>query len=182
MRDFLKSHGHAVELFESSEHFLASYRPVRDGCLLLDALLPGMSGLELLKKIKETDFQLPAIMMTGSGDVSLAVQAMKSGAVDFIEKPINHKELLSLISDVLKQPRGTHRSMGDRTAAKAKLAKLSVRERQIMDKVLDGHPNKNIAADLGISQRTVESHCANIMRKMEVRSLPALLRLTLATN
>jgi FixJ family two-component response regulator len=180
MGDLLKSRNYSVELFESSEQFLAAYRPDRRGCLLVDALLPGMSGLELLKHLKNQNYRLPAAMITGSGDVALAVQAMKAGAADFIEKPVNYKELLAIIASVLQQTHNAPHLFGDRDAALARTATLSARERQVMNMVLEGNPNKNIAADLGISQRTVETHRANIMKKMGAKSLPALLRMTLA--
>jgi FixJ family two-component response regulator len=180
MGDLLKSQGYPVELFESCEQFLAAGPPDSKGCLLLDALLPGMSGLELLKQLKVNNSRMPAIMITGSGDVALAVQAMKAGAADFIEKPVNHRELGAIITNVLQQTKNSPRSLSGRDAAISRLSCLSAREREIMDMVFDGHPSKNIAADLGISQRTVEAHRANIMRKMGVKSLPALLRLTLA--
>jgi FixJ family two-component response regulator len=179
MGDLFKSHGHPAELFESCEQFLAFDRPIR-GCLIIDVRFPGMSGLTLLKKLKDRKDPLPAIMITGRGDIALAVEAMKSGAVDFIEKPINHKELLAVVTEFLQQTRDASRVLGVMEAARARLARLSGRERQVMEMVLEGRLNKNIAADLGISQRTVETHRANIMKKMGVKSLPALLRMTLA--
>ncbi|MDD4616941.1 MAG: response regulator [Alphaproteobacteria bacterium] len=182
MGEFLRSHGYTLELFNSCEDFLARRPPGRTGALLIDAVFPGagMSGLDLLKKLKESKELLPSIMITGKGDISLAVQAMKAGAVDFIEKPINQKELLGVAENVLQQTKDVSRVLEDREQALTRLARLSARERQVMEMVLEGQLNKNIAADLGISQRTVETHRANIMRKMEVKSLPALLRLTMA--
>ncbi len=181
MGDLLRSRGYAVQLYESCEDFLARRVPTRPGALLIDAVFPsGMSGLDLLKRMKEIKQLPPAIMVTGRGDISLAVDAMKAGAVDFVEKPINHKELLQVAANVFKQTQDATRVSEDREVALARLSRLSARERQVMEMVLQGQLNKNIAADLGISQRTVETHRANIMRKMEVKSLPALLRLTMA--
>jgi FixJ family two-component response regulator len=180
MGDLLKSHGFGVELYESCEAFLANRVPHKPGIMLIDAQFPGMSGLDLLKQLKEKKDPVPSVMITGRGDITLAVQAMKGGAVDFIEKPINHKELLKIVTGVAEQNQDASRAAEDRESALVRLARLSARERQVMEMVLEGQLNKNIAADLGISQRTVETHRANIMRKMEVKSLPALLRLTMS--
>lgn len=180
MGDLLSSNGYDVEQYSSCEKFLAVRQPNRAGCLLIDALFPGMGGLDLLKRLKAQKDPISSIMITGRGDVSLAVEAMKIGAVDFIEKPIEHKELLKIISGVVDKAQLIYNSSEDRENAIARLSRLSQRERQIMNKVIEGQLNKNIAADLGISQRTVETHRANIMKKMEVKSLPALLKLTMA--
>ena len=180
MGDFLKACGHSVQLFGSCENFLEARQPDHEGCLLIDAMLPGMSGLELLRLLKDKSNRLPAIMITGSGDVSLAVQAMKAGAADFVEKPVSHKELLAVVTNVLEKARNASHSLGNRDAAIKRLACLSPRERQIMDLIFEGHPSKNIATDLSISRRTVEGHRANIIKKTEVRSLSALLKLALA--
>lgn len=182
MGDLFNSHGYSVELFESCEQFLAAIQPDRKGCLLVDALFPGMSGLELLRQIKNKKYPLQAIMITGRGDIALAVQAMKAGAADFIEKPVNHEELLKIITEVTEQNKDSPRSSGGQEAVPALLSRLSARERQVMEMVLEGHPNKNIAADLGISQRTVETYRAKVMKKMGAKSLPALVRMTLAAT
>lgn len=177
---FLSSSGYKTMQFESSEKFLETWEPDNNGCLLVDALLPGMSGLELLCHLKEKNYRALPIMITGNGDVSLAVQAMKAGAVDFVEKPVNPNELLSAITNVLHKAENASNILADREAALARLACLSARERQIMDWIFAGHQSKNIAADLGISRRTVETHRANIMKKTGVRTLSGLLKLALA--
>jgi two-component system CheB/CheR fusion protein len=147
---------------------------------LIDAYLPGMTGVELLRRLSDTGNQMPAIMITGNSDVQVAVQAMKAGASDFIEKPITGADLLARIDFVLEHARDAHKLIAWRESATAHLAHLTSRQRQIMEMVLAGHPSKNIAADLGISQRTVENHRASIMKKSGSKSLPALARLALA--
>jgi two-component system, chemotaxis family, CheB/CheR fusion protein len=182
IRDVLEDDGRKVEDFATGENFLASYRPGREACLIVDATLPGMSGLALLARLQKEGHPLPAIMITGSGDVQIAVQAMKAGAVDFIEKPISRNELLICVDRALEQSRDSGRLSAWRQDAANHMAALTARQRQIMEMVLAGHPSKNIAADLGISQRTVENHRAAIMQKTGMRSLPALARLALAAE
>ena len=177
IRSLLEADGRAVEDFESCEAFLDAYRPGRQGCLLLDAYLPGMAGLELLQRLQRADGRLPAIMITGNSDVPMAVQAMKSGASDFIEKPIGRDELLASVHRALEQSQDASKLSAWRRDAAERVGKLTPRQRQIMEMVLAGHPSKNIAADLNLSQRTVENHRAQIMRKTGTKSLPALARL-----
>ena len=180
LRSVLEDDGRTVKDYGSCEAFLEDYRPGGDGCLLIDAYLPGMSGLQLLQRLNETRHRLPAIMITGFGDVPMAVQAMKAGASDFIEKPINNTELLASVERALEQSRDTNKLFAWREDAAKHVASLSRRQRQVMEMILAGHPNKNIAADLGISQRTVENHRALIMKKTGSKSVPALARLALA--
>jgi two-component system CheB/CheR fusion protein len=147
---------------------------------LIDAYLPGMSGLELLQRLGAEPHRLPAIMITGNSDVPMAVRAMKAGAIDFIEKPVRNGELLASIERALEQSRDATKLSAWRESAAKHLARLTRRQREIMELVLAGHPSKNIAADLGISQRTVENHRAAIMKKTGSKSLPELARLALA--
>ena len=182
MRDLLREDGRKVEIYPSSEAFLDAYRPGREGCLLVDARMPGMGGLELLQRLKRQGNRLPAIMITGQGDVPMAVEAMKAGAVDFIEKPIGRDELFASIEHALEHTRDSAKWSVRREAAATRLAGLTARQRQIMELVLAGHPSKNIAADLGISQRTVENHRAAVMKKTGSHSLSALIRLVLAAD
>ena len=177
IRAVLEEDGRTVETFASCEAFLASYRPGLKGCLLIDAHLPGMSGLELLQRLHGEHQSLRAIMITGNGDVAMAVQAMKAGALDFIEKPVGAHELLAGIERALELSSDLSKLSAIRQAAVGHIAGLTPRQHQIMDLVLAGLPNKNIAADLGISQRTVENHRASIMKKTGSKSLPALARL-----
>ncbi len=180
MRIVLEDAGWAVETFSTCEAFLEAYRHGREACLLIDAYLPGMTGLELLQRLKDDGHHLPAIMITGNSDVSVAVQAMKAGASDFIEKPVGRSELLASIEHAVEQSVDSTRLFAWRESAASHIASLTPRQREIMDLVLAGHPSKNIAVDLGISQRTVENHRASIMRKTGSKSLPALARLALA--
>jgi two-component system, chemotaxis family, CheB/CheR fusion protein len=171
-----------VEVFASCEEFLESYRPHHECCLLIDAYLPGMSGLELLYTLKNLGHHPPAIMITGRSDVSMAVQAMKAGATDFIEKPIGRRELIASVERALEQSRDATKLLTWQQDAAMHLGGLTARQLQIMERVLAGQHSKNIAADLGISQRTVENHRAAIMRKTSAKSLPALARLALAAS
>ncbi|KAF0225219.1 MAG: two-component system chemotaxis family CheB/CheR fusion [Rhodospirillaceae bacterium] len=182
LRAVLEEAGLSVADFASSEDFLAAYRPGGEACLLIDASLPGMSGLELLHRLLECGHTLPSIMITGNGDVPMAVQAMRAGATDFIEKPVGRDELLMSVWRALEQSRDATKALAWHQDAARQVAGLTSRQRQIMDMVLAGHPSKNIAADLGISQRTVENHRAAIMRKTGSKSLPALARLALAAT
>jgi two-component system CheB/CheR fusion protein len=178
----LEDDGRTVEDFASCDTFLDAYRPRREACLLVDAYLPGMSGLELLSRLHGAGHRIPAIMMTGHSDVQIAVQAMKAGASDFIEKPIGRRELLDSIARALEQSRDSNKLAEWQESAAKHISALTPRQRQIMDLVLAGHPSKNIAADLGISQRTVENHRASIMTRTGTKSLPALARLALAAT
>ena len=156
----------------------SSQQVAREACLLIDAYLPGMSGLELLQRLRDAGDRLPAIMITGNSDVPMAVQAMKSGASDFIEKPVGRAELIACVERALEQSRDASKLFAWRETAANHIADLTATQRQIMELVLAGHPSKNIAADLGISQRTVNR--ASIMKKTGSKSLPALARLALA--
>ncbi|WP_454859082.1 chemotaxis protein CheB [Rhizobium binxianense] len=180
LRSLLEADGRVVETFATCEAFIEAYRPDRVGCLLIDANLPGMSGVELLQWLRERKSGMPSIMITGASDISMAVSAMKSGASDFIEKPVDRSELLASVERALDQSRDATKLAAWRSSATDHVASLTTRQRQIMDLVLAGHPSKNIAADLGLSQRTVENHRAAIMKKTGTRSLPALARLALA--
>jgi two-component system CheB/CheR fusion protein len=180
IRDVLESEGRSVQTYSTCEGFIESYRPGHEACLLIDAYLPGMNGLELLRWLGHSGHRLPAIMITGDSDVPMAVQAMKAGAWDFIEKPIGHRELLGSIDNALEQSRNSSKLFASQEIAVAAIAGLTARQRQIMELVLAGHPSKNISADLGISQRTVENHRASIMEKTGSKSLPALARLAFA--
>jgi two-component system, chemotaxis family, CheB/CheR fusion protein len=141
-----------------------------------------MSGLALLQRLHDAGDRLPSIMITGNSDVPMAVRAMKSGASDFIEKPVGHRDLLASVERALAQSRDSTKLSAWREAAASHLAGLTPRQRQVMELVLAGQASKNIAADLGISQRTVENHRASIMKRTGSKSLPALARLALAAT
>jgi two-component system, chemotaxis family, CheB/CheR fusion protein len=180
MRDLLRENGYSVRIFADAAAFFEAYRPGQEGCVLVDALMPGMSGVELIERLKADGHELPAIVITGNGAVPMAVQAMKAGAVDFIEKPVGHEDLLASVRRALDLMRDSAKLSTWRETAAKRVASLTARQRQILDLVLAGHPSKNIAADLGISQRTVDNHRAAIMRKTDSKSLPALIRTALA--
>jgi len=182
MRAVLEDVGYAVEDYADGEAFLEGYRPGREGCLLIDAYLPGMDGIQLLRRLQESGRVLPSIMITGYADIPMAVAAMKAGAIDFIEKPVSREELLVGIGRALEQARDSSKFVAWQESAATRIAELTERQRDIMDMVLAGHPSKNIAADLGISQRTVENHRAAIMKRTGCKSVPALARLALAAE
>lgn len=180
LRMALEAEGFGVQDFASGASFFAWYRAGHADCLLVDAYMPGMDGMDVLAKLRGDGDRIPAIMITGSSDVAMAVGAMKAGAFDFIEKPIGNDDLLACLARAIAVSKDANAHTAWQAAAARQLATLTPRQREIMDMVLAGHPSKNIAADLHISQRTVENHRASIMRKSGVRSLPALARLALA--
>ncbi|MEO5626073.1 MAG: response regulator, partial [Dokdonella sp.] len=182
IRDVLEADGHMVEDFPDAESYLAAYRSDREGCVLLDAGLPGIDGIELLNRLQEMGSPMPTIMLTGSSDITLAISAMKAGACDFIEKPVSRDALMESISRALAQSHDGSIAHALEATAARHVAELTPRKREIMNMVLAGHPSKNIAVDLGISQRTVENHRAAIMHTMQVKSLPELARQALAAE
>ena len=182
LREALESASLSVFDFATAEAFLVAYAPSANECLLVDAYLPGLSGIELIHKLRGLGHGLPTIMITGSSDVTMAVEVMKAGAMDFIEKPVGTDDLLTAVRRALATSRDASRIASWQEEAASHLVDLTKRQRQIMDLVLAGHPSKNIAADLNISQRTVENHRAAIMLRTGTKSLPALARLVIAAN
>jgi len=160
--------------FASAREFLNSYISTQPGCLVLDVRMPGMSGIQLQSKLKEKNFHIPIIFITGHGDVPMAVRAFKNGAVDFIEKPFRNQILLDQIQESLERDANIREKQNLQKTSEDKLRLLTTREQQVLDLVRNGKPNKVIASTLGVSQRTVESHRANIMEKLEVKSLAEL--------
>ncbi len=182
VRAVLEDDGHAVETYATCEAFLEAYRPGGCACLLVSALLSTMTGLELLQHLDREAYRLPAVMIMGNSDVPMAVQAMRAGAVDLIEKPIDSRKLLDSIARALDEGRDLNKLIAGQARAARQIADLTPRQRQVMERVLAGHPSKNIAAELGISRRTVENHRASIMKKTGSKSLPALTRLALVAT
>lgn len=175
----LSTAGLAVRVYESAVAFLKALPHVQDGCIVTDIRMPEVDGLELQRKLKALKNTMPVIVITGHGDVALAVEAMKAGAIDFIEKPFDDEGLLATIRSALARHEGD-RERGSRAAeVRARLALLSERERQVLDGLVAGKPNKVIAYDLGISARTVEIYRANVMTKMQADSLSSLVRMVL---
>jgi two-component system response regulator FixJ len=165
--------------YESAADFLRALPQLAPGCVVTDVRMPGMSGLELLRHLRGLAVALPVIVITGHGDVALAVEAMKSGAIDFIEKPIDDEVLLSAVRAALNAQATDSERQAFKTAIGARLSSLSNREREVLEGLVAGHPNKTIAYDLGISPRTVEIYRANVMTKMEAGSLSDLVRMAL---
>ena len=179
LRGFIEQAGRPVEVYGSAQEFLDAHRSGRNGCLVVDCRMPDMDGIELLERLKADGHQLPTIMITGYGDVPLAVRAMNAGAAGFIEKPVRGDDLLAAIDRALEQARGSTELADLRDAAATRIAALTPRQRQVMDLVIEGKPSKEIAFLLGISRRTVENHRAAVMKKIGVRSLSQLILLTL---
>ena len=160
-----------VETFESAQQFLDSYDPVRPGCLLLDVRMPGMSGLKLQEKLVENNIPIPIIFITGHGNVPMAAEAFKAGAVDFLEKPVGDQALLDRIQNAIAKDANDRKTRIGREKIEQKLALLTAREQQVLSLVVAGKPNKTIAAELELSQRTIEAHRAAIMEKMQADSI-----------
>jgi len=180
LRRELENKSQIVNVYTSSEAFLADYKPGGEQCLILDAYLPGMSGLKLLRHLTEIRQALPTIVITGLSDTQIAVDVMKAGAINFIEKPIDMKELRESVLEGLQQSKNKAHHDAYLERAAIRYASLTPRQVEVMHLVLAGHPNKNIAADLGISQRTVENHRAAVMTKTQSKSLPGLARFAAA--
>jgi len=178
----LSSAGIPAETHESAAAFLDRHSGADVGCIVTDIRMPEISGLDLLRRVKELSPELPVILITGHGDVPLAVEAMKLGAVDFIEKPFDDEALLAAIGVALDRNHQREREAARTLELRSRLASLSARERQVLDGLVAGHPNKTIAYDLGISPRTVEVYRANVMTKMQATTLSELVRMALATD
>ncbi|MCA0303730.1 MAG: response regulator transcription factor FixJ [Proteobacteria bacterium] len=175
----LTSAGLTVRMHDSALAFLDVLPEIKDGCVVTDVRMPGMDGLELQRRLRQLKARLPVIVMTGHGDVPLAVEAMKSGAVDFIEKPFEDETLLSAIRSALARQAQASDRDARATAIQQRIAKLSEREREVLDRLVAGKANKVIAFELGISPRTVEVYRANVMTKMQADSLSELVRMAL---
>jgi len=175
----IESTGMRVLTFESADAFLAGYYPGRAGCLLVDVRMPGMSGLELQAYLTREGYRLPVIIITGHGDVAMAVKAMKAGAMDFIEKPFHDEDLLRSIRRALEYDQRQRVGQAAREELQARLADLTPREHEVMGMVTDGKSNREIAAALGVTPKTVEAHRARVMEKMRAESLAELVRMAL---
>jgi two-component system CheB/CheR fusion protein len=182
MKLLLEDAGWEVEAFASCERFLEGYRKGTTLCLVLDNHFPGMDGLELLKFVASARNPPPVIMVSGSSGISDAVESMRVGAVDFVEKPVVKERLVASVRKALDRAATSSGVFAQHDASQNFDSVLTSRERQVMELVLSGSPNKNIAADLGISQRTVESHRASIMHKTGAVSLPALTRMMMCRS
>jgi two-component system response regulator FixJ len=178
----LKTSGYHVRAYESGVELLKSASSLENGCILLDIRMPAMDGLEVQQELKNNGVTLPVIIMTGHGDVTLAVQAMKAGAIDFIEKPFEKAVLLGAIDQAINRLKHSAAARERADEAAVRLKVLTPRERDVLEGLAKGLPNKTIAYDLGISPRTVEIHRANLMTKLEVKSLSEALRIAFAAQ
>lgn len=178
----LRTAGFAVEAYASGTAFLAGAATATPGCVLLDIRMPGLDGLQVQQALNDRGSLLPVIMLTGHGDVTLAVRAIKAGAVDFLEKPFDKAVLLDAIEEAFHRSESAGKLNVDAADATLRLAILTPRERDVLEGLVRGQPNKITAFELGISTRTVEVHRANLMTKLELRSLSDVLRLSFAAG
>lgn len=175
----LRTAAFEVAAYPSASSFLEKLTKDIDGCVITDVRMPGLSGLDLLKRLRACSCTLPVIVITGHGDIQLAVEAMKAGAADFLEKPFDDERVLSAVREALASKRAENERAGRVSEVEQRLDSLSQRERQVLDGLVAGLPNKIIAHDLGISPRTVEVYRAHVMTKMQAGSLSELVRLVL---
>jgi two-component system response regulator FixJ len=174
--------GMEVRTYESALGFLDVAPNAEAGCVITDVRMPGLSGVDLLRRLRELKLGIPVIVITGHGDVPLAVEAMKIGALDFLEKPFDDEVLLASVRSALNQLDQDQKRQAERTEIERRLAALSNRERDVLEGLVSGHANKQIAYDLGISPRTIEIYRANLMTKMQAASLSDLVRMALTAG
>ena len=179
IRVLLKSVGIATTAYASAKEFLAAYDPGQPGCLVLDIRMPGMSGMELQLELNRLGAVIPVVFITGHGDVPMAVEAMQQGAFDFLQKPFRDQDLIHRVQKALERDTEHRLALRQTDAIKARLETLTPREREVLELLAEGKQNKVMAADLGLSQRTVEIHRANVMEKMQARSVAQLVRMLL---
>jgi two-component system response regulator FixJ len=175
----LEIHGFSTRVYTSGTEFLNRIDPAAPGCALIDLKMPGLDGLGLLQKMADSNIKVPVVMMTGFGEVATAVKAMKAGAVDFLEKPLDEAELLTILNRLLSDSRVTAQLEARKEQAQGRLARLTERERDVFNGLVVGKTNKMMALDLGISPRTVEIHRARVMEKLEASTLSDVVRLAL---
>lgn len=178
----LKSVGLTATALPTAQQFLSTYDPVQPGCLVLDVRMPGMSGLELQEQLNLRGAVIPVIFITGHGDVPMAVEAMQQGAFDFLPKPFRDQDLIDRIQRALAKDKQNRAELGERSRNRERFESLTPREREVLALVASGKPNKVMAGDLGLSQRTVEIHRARVMEKMGVSSLAQLVRIVMDLN
>ncbi len=180
LRLLMKSVKLKVQTYSGAQDFLDAYDPDQPGCLVLDVRMPGMSGLELQETLRKKNTTIPVIIITGYGEVPTAVQAMKEGAVDFLEKPFNAQVLVDQVQKAIAKDAQIRKKHALQQAISVRLALLTPREREVTDLVIAGKPNKAIASELGLSPKTIESHRARVMEKMEVDSVAELVALVIS--
>jgi FixJ family two-component response regulator len=182
LRFLLRSVGLATQTWASAGEFLASYRPTQPGCLVLDVRMPSMSGLELQQQLNLRGAIIPVIFITGHGDIPMAVEAMQHGAFDFLQKPFRDQDLIDRIQRALAKDAKSRAAHKEHARIRSRLESLTPREREVMQLMTLGKPNKVMAADLGVSQRTVEIHRARVMEKSGATSLAQLVRMVMDLN
>ncbi len=182
LAELIESVGLHLEAYDSAQAFLAAYDPLRPGCLVLDVRMPGMSGLDLQEELNRRQVLLPIIFITGHGDVPMAVQALKRGAAEFIQKPFRDQDLLERIEGALERDAGHRKAWTAREFIVQRLDTLTARESEVLEKVVAGAPNKVIANELGISHRTVEIHRSKVMEKMQAGTLAELVGMVVRTR
>lgn len=175
----LQSVGFSPKAHASATAFLDDLPAAPAGCLITDLRMPGLDGLQLLRELKRRHVEMPVLIITGHGDIPLAVEAMRAGAVDFLEKPFDDQVLLASLRRAFAGQQEQSRQTGEKSEIAARIEQLSARERQVLEGLIAGHPNKVIAYDLGISIRTIEIYRANVMTKMRAASLSDLIRMTM---
>ncbi|MBZ5569047.1 MAG: response regulator transcription factor [Acidobacteriia bacterium] len=178
LKSLIRSVGLHVELFGSAQDFPQRQRPNAPGCLVLDIRLPGISGLDFQRRLADANIRIPIIFITGHGDIPMSVRAMKAGAVEFLTKPFRDQELLDAIQLALERDRLRHQQESELAALQERFESLTPREREILPPVVSGRLNKQIAADMGISEITAKVHRASVMRKMQADSFADLVRMT----
>jgi FixJ family two-component response regulator len=174
--------GMSTQPFATADSFIETYQPDRAGCVLTDLRMPGMTGLELQSALAERGIDVPLVVLTAHGDVATARAALKNGAFDFLEKPVDDTMLVEVLRNALRVDRERRAATSSRSTTDARLARLTAREREILALLASGHQNREIAVQLGISPRTVEVHKARIMEKLECHSLAELIRMNLASG
>jgi RNA polymerase sigma factor (sigma-70 family) len=179
MRILLKSVGIDAMVYASAQEFLGAWQPSQAGCLVLDIRMPGMSGLELQQQLNLRGAVVPVIFMTGHGDIPMAVEAMQHGAFDFLQKPFRDQDLLDRIQRAIARDAERRESLGEHARIEAHLESLTAREREVLDLMVKGKQNKQIAQDLGVSPRTIEIHRSRVMEKMDAHSVAELVRMML---
>ena len=183
LRWLIESVGLQVSCYDSAISFTTAEIEHGPGCVVLDVRMPGMSGLDLQEQLSQTELPLPVIIVTGHADVPMAIRALKNGAFDFIEKPYNDQHLLDRVQDAISHSTASHTAEVKKQEAQQRIDSLTPRERQVMALVTEGCPNKQIATELKLSIKTVETHRANLMTKMQANSLPGLIKIVMqATN
>lgn len=182
LRWLLEANTYRVKSFSSAEAFLSEYRENQPGVLIVDVRMPGMSGLQLQEELLARNSLMPVVFITGHGDVPMAVNTMKKGAVDFLEKPFNETDLREIVSRMFEQANLNLQKFTAQRENDAMLARLTAREQQVLERIVAGRLNKQIADDLGISIKTVEAHRANIMEKLQVTTVADLMKVALAAE